>query len=135
MRVCRCLSIPRIKIVTLRWGCLHAACGRGNASGLDRREAKAAVVGGRDASESRETGLERFVLRVFGMRIAAVRVRLPDFDQRIADAVAVGVDDPALDTNLSPLTARTGKSCDEPVETDVEKRSRRLRCRSSEVIS
>src|SRR6185295_16769095 len=89
-------------------GCLQAACGRRNASGLDRREAKAAVARGREASESREPGLERFVLRVFGMRIAAVRVRLPDFDQRIADAVAVGVDDPPLYDESLAADAGTG---------------------------
>jgi hypothetical protein len=56
------------------------------------------------ATESVEAGLERLVLRIVGMRVAAVRVRLPDFDERVSDWLAVTVDDATLDGDLSPVT-------------------------------
>jgi len=41
--------------------------------------------------------LERQVARVVRMIVAAVRVRLPDLDQRVIDGLAVDVDDASFE--------------------------------------
>ena len=122
-----------MKIVTLRCGACSPPPGAGTRPGLIVREAKAAVVVGRHASESFEAGLERLVLLVVGMRVSAVRVRLPDLDERVTDGLAVGVDDAPLDDDLLAADARSDEVVgDEPIEPDVQERPDRLRgCRSA----
>ena len=109
---------------------LQRAVRRGHPSRLDRREAgsRRSRVG-RHAAESLEARLQRQVAAVLRVIVAAVRVRLPDLDQRIVDRPAVGVDDAAFDRRRgSPVTPGADElSVDEPGEADVQIRADGLR--------
>ena len=90
---------------------LHAALRRRHAAGLDRAEPKCALIVGRHAAEASEAGSSGMSRAVVGMGIAAVRVRLPDFDESVGDGLAVAVDDAAFDRDFlaagSPAPARS----------------------------
>jgi hypothetical protein len=61
------------------------------------------------------------------MPIFAVRIGLPDFDQRIVDRLAVPILDPALDRDLLSGHAWTDQVVgDEPREPDMQIGSHRL---------
>src|SRR5204863_527471 len=60
-------------------------------SGLDGGDAESAIVVGGYAAEAGESRIERLVLRILGMRVAAVCVGLPDLDDGIVHRPAVTI--------------------------------------------
>lgn len=66
-------------------------------AGLDGNETVAAVVVGEHAAATSEIGIERGVVLIVLVQIAARGVGLPDFDERVAHRAAVFVDDAAAD--------------------------------------
>src|SRR5882762_9560517 len=106
---------------------LQHAARPGHAARLDGGEAKRALIVGRDAAEAPESALELFFLLVRGMRVLAVRIRLPDFDQAVAYADALAIEQPPFDRHPLALGAARGDVArGEPVEPDVEIRPDRL---------
>src|SRR5206468_3756720 len=100
------------------WRLSHAL-GEGDRSGLDRLEPEAALVVGAGAAEAGESGIERQVPPVAGMTVAAVRVRLPDLDQRVRDRRAVAVEDAALDPDALTLHPVAGQDVERVAEQRV----------------
>src|SRR3954453_24216134 len=76
---------------------LQLAARARHASGLDRVEAKRPLVVRERAAITAKVFFERFFLLVFGMRVTAQAVGLPDFDRRIVDWLGIGLDHPAPD--------------------------------------
>jgi hypothetical protein len=77
-------------------------------AGLDRNEAVAAFGVGHRAAAAMEIRVERRVVLVDPVRIAARAIRLPDFHQRIRDRPGVGIEDAAGDDDsLADRIART----------------------------
>src|SRR5438105_631469 len=112
---------------------LRSTARRSYPTRLDRRDTKAAVAVGHHPAEARERRIERLVLRIIRMRVASMRVRLPDFDDGVADRDAVGIDDPALDRHPVSANAFAREIVgDKPRKTDVEIRTNRLRRRGFE---
>src|SRR5207302_6775860 len=106
---------------------LQHAAGPGHAARLDGGEAKYATLVGRDAAKAPESALERLFLLVLGMRVLAVRICLPDFDQAITDTDALAIEQPPFDRQALALGAARGDLArGEPVEPDMEKRPDRL---------
>ena len=99
IRVNACTSMPRANTATLTCG----ACGgpvRGlNRAGFDGVEAKRPVGIGRAAAKAEEGRIERRRAGVEGVSIAAVRVGLPDLDERVLDRASDAVEHLSLDTN------------------------------------
>src|SRR5437879_13644080 len=93
----------------------------GHAPRLDGGEAKCALVVGRDAAEAPESALQPLFLLVLGMRVLAVRIRLPDFDQAVAYAHALAVEQPPFDRHPLALGAARGDVARaEPVQPGVD---------------
>src|ERR1700674_3081798 len=85
-------------------------------SGLDGRKTEGALGIRRNASKAAEAMLERFLLPVFGVRILAVRIGLPDLDQPVAHARTVAIEKPALDRNTLAADVGCGNVArEEPV--------------------
>jgi hypothetical protein len=63
----------------------------GIGAGLDRGEEVAALAIGEAAASSGEVRVERRIVLIFGMGIAAGAVRLPEFDVRVRDGGAVRI--------------------------------------------
>ena len=70
---------------------LQQFSGTRHATRLDRFEFARAVFVRNLSSESAKRGIDRFLLPVVGMIVFSVRVRLPDFYQRVRDAFAIAV--------------------------------------------
>src|SRR5689334_6401964 len=105
-------------------GRLQAAPGSGYAPGLDGPEAESALGVGRDASEASPALLERLLLRIFGVRVLAGGVRLPDLDQAVVHALAVAVHEAPLHGDALAFDAAPGDVArDEPVQPDVQVRA------------
>src|SRR5215467_5970558 len=75
---------PRIVMITPR------VCTR-----LDRSEGVPAITIGYQTSAAAEVGIERRIMLIGLVRVAACRIRLPDFDERSADRAAVFINHPA----------------------------------------
>src|SRR5229473_2738642 len=61
------------------------------------------------------------------MRVLAVRIRLPDFDQAVTDTDALAIEQPSFDRHPLALGAACGDVArGEPVEPDVKIRPDRL---------
>lgn len=71
---------------------LQSAVGSWNLTGLDSGKAEGAVLGGGNSSEAAKGGIDRLDLSVFGMRIAAVGIGLPELEQCIGNSLTVRVE-------------------------------------------
>src|SRR3984957_17737578 len=71
-----------------------------NRAGLDGTEAKFPVVVGRNTPVAANPRLNRLVLGVLGMRVLAVRIGLPDFQQGIGNRRAVAVQNASRNYNV-----------------------------------
>src|SRR5215472_399424 len=78
----------------------------GHRTRLNGCEAEAAAFVHKDSPEAVEAGLKELVLLVRRMRVLAVAVRLPDFEQSIRHGIAVAVEH--LTGNGHPLTGNSG---------------------------
>jgi hypothetical protein len=78
----------------------------GIGAGLDGDEAVAALVVGHHAALAREVGIERRVVLVARMDVAAAGVGLPDLDQGTRHRAPVLVDDAAGDDDAFAQAAR-----------------------------
>jgi len=76
----------------------------GNRARPDGAEMEPPAFVGGAAAEAVEGGIERLLLPVVGMIVAAGRVRLPDFDQGVVQRRAIAVEYPALDRD--PFSGR-----------------------------
>src|SRR5262249_36331709 len=75
---------------------------------------------GEHASEAAPALLQRLFLRVLGMRVLALRVRLPDLDHSVADADAITVEELSGDRDALALHALAGDVArDEPIKADM----------------
>ena len=85
-----------MKTVTLRCG----ACVRIDAARLDRVECEQPlrIGAGAEAAEAGEGGVG--AAPVGRMRVAAFRIRLPDFDERVVDRIAGAVEDAPDDRDV-----------------------------------
>src|SRR5213079_1585840 len=96
----------------------------GNTSWLDGREAVASFRIGQTATEAAESRFDRFVLRVFRMRVFALRIGLPDLDDGIVDGFAVAVDDAAGERDSFAGHARGSELDDRKrLEADLDVRT------------
>ena len=73
---------------------LNPAPGTGHGSRLDGRELEAAVRIGADAAVAPERGIDGLRLRVLGVGVAAIGVRLSELEHRVGHTLAVAVKDP-----------------------------------------
>src|SRR5208337_3558067 len=95
----------------------------------DGREAKTTRVVGQTAAEAAESRLDRLVLRVFRMRVLALGIGLPDFDDGVVDRFAVAGDDAAGEADAFAADARAGEvDHDDGREADPDVRADGLRC-------
>src|SRR6267143_86426 len=105
-----------MKTATTRCGACSMPLGPGTRPGL--------MVVKRNAPWS---SVEMFFLLIVGMRVLAVRIRLPDFDQSVTDTDALAIEQPPFDRHPLALDAARGDVArGEPVEPDVEIRPDRL---------
>src|SRR5882724_8139302 len=108
--------------------CLEFPARPGYASRLDGVEAERPLVVRERAAITAKVFLERFVLLVFRMRIPAMAVRLPDFDRRIVDRLAVGIGHTAADRDALTGDALGCHVLDlHPLEANSQVRPDRLR--------
>src|SRR5579872_3764316 len=99
MRVTRWFSRPRMNTATSKCGAWQAAraC---DAAGFKGAETKRPMLVCGDAAEPAEGRRRRFVLHVVGMRVLALRIGLPDFQDCIVDRFALAIDHPAVQGDL-----------------------------------
>src|SRR5690348_3558388 len=111
---------------------LRPAVRSGNSARLNRHKMEAAVLVCRHASISEKCHLQFFLLSVFRMAVSSVRVRLPDFNERIRHAFPFPVRHAPFD--FDPLPRNSG--CREilshqMIQSEAKERPDRLRrCRS-----
>ena len=106
---------------------LQLAIRPGHASRLDGREVKTAVFCGGDAAVTAKARLECLCLCVVRMRVSAVRICLPKLEDRVSNALSIGVEHAPFDLNPFAGDAGTREVVyEEPLETDEEERTDRL---------
>src|ERR1700730_15704440 len=81
-------------------GSLLGSPGSGHRARFYRREAKSPVTIRGNSAKSFETGRDGLVLRVFGMSVFSMAVRLPDLEQGIGYGLAVPIQNTADDGQL-----------------------------------
>src|SRR5271168_3972930 len=98
-----------------------------HAARFDRGEAKFALVIDGDTSKSTKLGCGHPIGRIFGMGVAAFRIRLPDFQHRIRHRLAVSIHYPSAngDARIGGGTFRQVYAL-QPVKPDGEERANRL---------
>src|SRR3954470_21409277 len=105
-----------------------------NTSRLDGAEAERAIVINRHAAEAGEPRRKRLVLGIVGMRVSAMLVRLPNFENGIIDGLAIAIQ------NAPPNQHFSGRLCGwrevvdvERFESDAEVGAYSLRCGGGQV--
>ena len=122
--------MPRAKIATLMCGAMTRAVPARDRAGLDRVEPPhAGLEVGDGAAEAVEGGVERLVLLVVGMVVAAVGVGLPDLDQGIAHQVSVPSKISPSSRMRSPLRLGSARTFQPLPQGDVDARPAGASCR------
>src|SRR5271163_2192811 len=91
---------------------------------LDRRKTEFSIFIRWNSSVALEAGLYRFILRVVGMSVFSVGIRLPQFDDRVRHAHTVGIEYPPRDRHALARNAGTRElRAVQMVQTDAEERA------------
>src|ERR1700744_2832212 len=82
-------------------------------TGTNGNEAIAAEIISECAALATEVRVKRRMMLIPTMRIAASRIRLPDFNEGVADRTAFFVEDPSAHHNALPLSfTASGRQCE-----------------------
>src|SRR3954469_6470652 len=105
-----------------------------NTSRLDGAEAERAIVINRHAAETGKARRKRLILIVVGMRVSAMLVRLPNFENGIIDGLAIAIQSARPNNDFSGRLCGWREVVDvERFEPDAEVRAYGLRCGRGQV--